>query len=115
MSLPSIAIRRPVTTVMIMISMIFLGIISMKSMKSELLPNMNIPLVIVSTTWSGAVPDDVNSQITKKIEDSLSSVDGIKKITSISSYENSLINIEFDYGVNIDLKRGDVQREIDAI
>lgn len=115
MSLSSVAIRRPVTTVMIMISMVFLGIISMKSMKSELLPNMNIPLVIVSTTWSGAVPDDVNSQITKKIEDSLSNVDGIKKITSVSSYENSLINIEFDYGVNIDLKRGDVQREIDAI
>ncbi|MEG0068336.1 efflux RND transporter permease subunit [Cetobacterium sp.] len=115
MSLAGIAIRRPVATVMIMVSMVFLGIVSMLSMKSELLPNMNIPMVIVSTSWNGAVPDDVNSQITKKIEDALSGVDGIKKITSTSSFESSTVSIEFDYGVNIDLKRGDVQREIDAI
>ncbi|WP_297596907.1 efflux RND transporter permease subunit [uncultured Cetobacterium sp.] len=115
MSLAGIAIRRPVATVMVMVSMVFLGIVSMLSMKSELLPNMNIPMVIVRTTWNGAVPEDINSQITKKIEDSLSGVDGIKKITSTSSFETSLVSIEFDYGVNIDLKRGDVQREIDTI
>ncbi|MGL4997482.1 efflux RND transporter permease subunit [Cetobacterium sp.] len=115
MSLAGIAIRRPVATVMVMVSMVFLGIVSMLSMKSELLPNMNIPMIVVSTTWNGAVPEDINSQITKKIEDSLSGVDGIKKITSSSSFERSTVSIEFDYGVNIDLKRGDVQREIDAI
>ena len=115
MSLAGIAIRKPVATIMIMVSMVFLGVVSMLSMKSELLPNMNIPMVVITTTWNGAVPEDVNSQITKKIEDSLSSVDGIKKITSTSSFETSVVNVEFDYGVNIDLKRGDVQREIDAI
>lgn len=115
MSLAGIAIRRPVATVMVMFSMVFLGIVSMFSMKSELLPNMNIPMVIITTTWNGAVPEDVNSQITKKIEDSLSRVDGIKKITSTSAYETSTIRVEFDYGVNIDIKRGDIQREIDSI
>lgn len=115
MSLAGVAIRRPVATVMVMVSMVFLGIVSMLSMKSELLPNMNIPMVIITTTWNGAVPDDVNSQITKKIEDALSGVDGIKKITSTSSYETSKITVEFDYGVNIDVKRGDIQREIDSI
>ncbi|MGL5520513.1 MAG: efflux RND transporter permease subunit, partial [Cetobacterium sp.] len=74
MSLAGIAIRRPVATVMVMVSMVFLGIVSMLSMKSELLPNMNIPMVVITTTWNGAVPEDVNSQITKKIEDSLSGV-----------------------------------------
>lgn len=115
MSLAGIAIRRPVATVMLMVSMVFLGIVSMLSMKSELLPNMNIPMVVISTTWNGAVPEDINSQITKKIEDSLSGVDGIKDITSTSSFERSTINVEFDYGVDIDIKRGDIQREIDAI
>lgn len=115
MSLAGIAIRRPVTTVMLMISMVFLGIVSMISMKSELLPNMNIPMVIISTTWNGAVPEEVNTQITKKIEDSLSGVDGIKTITSTSTFERSTVMVEFDYGVNIDLKRGDIQREIDTI
>ena len=94
MSLAGIAIRRPVATVMVMVSMVFLGIVSMLSMKSELLPNMNIPMVVITTTWNGAVPEDINSQITKKIEDSLSGVDGIKKITSTSSFERSVVSIE---------------------
>lgn len=115
MSLAGIAIRRPVATTMLMISMIFLGIISMISMKSELLPNMNIPLVIVNTTWQGAVPQDVESQITKKIEDTLSNVDGIKQIRSTSAFGRSQVLIEFDYGVDINMKKGDVQKEIDSI
>lgn len=115
MSLAGVAIRRPVATVMVMVSMVFLGIVSLFSMKSELLPNMNIPMVIITTTWSGAVPEDMDSQITKKIEDSLAGVDGIKKITSTSSFETSVIQVEFDYGVDIDIKRGDIQRQIDSI
>lgn len=115
MSLAGVAIRRPVATTMLMISMIFLGIVSMISMKSELLPNMNIPLVIVTTTWQGAVPQDVESQITKKIEDTLSNVDGIKQIRSTSSFGQSQVLIEFDYGVDINMKKGDVQKEVDSI
>ncbi|MGL4307880.1 MAG: efflux RND transporter permease subunit [Cetobacterium sp.] len=115
MSLAGIAIRRPVATTMLMISMVFLGIVSMLSMKSELLPNMNIPLVIINTNWQGAVPQDVESQITKKIEDTLSNVDGIKQIRSTSSFGRSQVLIEFDYGVDINMKKGDVQKEVDSI
>lgn len=115
MSLAGIAIRRPVATTMLMVSMVFIGIVSMLSMKSELLPNMNIPIVMVSTTWQGAVPQDIETQVTKRIEDTLSNVDGIKQIRSTSAFGSSKVLIEFDYGVDINTKKGDVQKEVDTI
>jgi HAE1 family hydrophobic/amphiphilic exporter-1 len=115
MSLAGIAIRRPVATTMLMISMIFLGIVSMISMKAELLPNINVPLVMVQTEWQGAVPQDVESQITKKIEDVLPNIDGINKIRSTSAFGSSKILVEFDYGADIDMKKGDIQKEVDTI
>ena len=71
MSLAGISIRRPVATTMVMLSFIFIGLLAMFSMKKELIPNINIPVVTITTTWSGAVSEDVESQVTKKIKDSL--------------------------------------------
>ena len=84
MTLAGLSIRRPVATTMIMISVIFIGLMAMFSMKSELLPNMDIPVVTVTTTWNGAVTEDVETQVTKKIEEILPNVEGIDKIESVS-------------------------------
>ena len=71
-------------------------IMAMFTMKSELLPNMDIPVVTVTTTWSGAVAEDVETQITKKIEEILPNVEGIDKISSTSSLEcNSIFLLSF--------------------
>lgn len=115
MTLAGISIRRPVATTMFMIAMIFIGFVSLLTLKTELLPNINIPIVRIETKWSGAVPEDIESQITKKIEDVLPSVDGIKRIRSTSAFATSVIVVEFDYGADIDVKKGDIQKEIDTI
>lgn len=115
MTLAGLSIRRPVATTMLMISMMFIGLIAMFSMKSEMLPNMNIPVVTVRTTWNGAVPEDVETQITKKIEEVLPNVEGIDKIESTSEYGQSIIAIKFDYGVDADDKVTDIQREVSRL
>ncbi|MGL5054385.1 MAG: efflux RND transporter permease subunit [Fusobacteriaceae bacterium] len=115
MSISGVSIRRPVTTTMLMLAMIFLGIISLLTLRTEMLPNINPPIISIDTFWSGAVSEDVESQITKKIEDILPNVEGIKKITSNSSFENSSIIVEFDYGVDTDRKKGEIQTEVDSI
>jgi len=115
MTLAGLSIRRPVATIMIMISIIFIGIIAMFTMKTELLPNMNIPVVTITTRWNGAIPDDVESQVTKKIEEILPNVEGIDRITSISSFGQSQIVIRFDYGINAAEKTTEVQREISRV
>ena len=115
MTLAGLSIRRPVATTMLMISMMFIGLIAMFTMKSELLPNMNIPVVTVRTTWNGAVPEDVETQITKKIEEVLPNVEGIDKIESSSEYGQSMVVVKFDYGIDADDKVTDIQREVSRL
>ena len=115
MTLAGLSIRRPVATTMIMISVMFIGLMAMFSMKSELLPNMNIPVVTVRTTWQGAVAEDVETQVTKKIEEILPNVEGIDKIESTSTYGQSTIVVKFDYGINADEKVTEIQRELSKI
>lgn len=115
MTLARLSIKRPVATTMLMLSMIFVGIISMRTMKSELLPNMNIPVVTINTNWIGAVPEDVETQITKEIEEILPNVEGISKITSTSAFGRSKIVVEFNYEVDINNKVTEIQREISKI
>ena len=115
MTLAGLSIRRPVATTMLMISMMFIGLIAMFSMKSEMLPNMNIPVVTIRTSWNGAVPEDVETQITKKIEEVLPNVEGIDKIESTSQYGMSTIVVKFDYGIDADDKVTDIQREVSRL
>ena len=112
MTLAGLSIRRPVATTMVMISIMFIGLMAMFTMKSELLPNMDIPVVTVTTTWNGAVAEDVETQITKKIEEILPNVEGIDKISSTSSFEQSQIVIEFNFGIDADDKTTEIQREL---
>ena len=115
MTLAGLSIRRPVATTMVMISVMFIGLMAMFSMKSELLPNMDIPVVTVSTTWNGAVTEDVETQVTKKIEEILPNVEGIDKIESTSAYGRSQIIVKFDYGIDADDKVTEIQRELSKI
>lgn len=115
MTLAGLSIRRPVATTMVMISIMFIGLMAMFTMKSELLPNMDIPVVTVTTTWNGAVAEDVETQITKKIEEILPNVEGIDKISSTSSFEQSQIVIEFNFGIDADDKTTEIQRELSKI
>ena len=115
MTLAGLSIRRPVATTMVMISVMFIGLMAMFSMKSELLPNMNIPVVTVRTTWNGAIAEDVETQVTKKIEEILPNVEGIDKIESTSAYGQSSIVVKFDYGIDADVKTTEIQRELSKI
>lgn len=115
MTLAGLSIRRPVATTMIMISIMFIGIIAMFTMKTELLPNMNIPVVTVTTSWQGAVPDDIETQVTKKIEEILPNVEGIDRITSTSSFGQSQIVVQFNYGIDAETKTTEIQREISKV
>lgn len=115
MTLSGLSIRRPVATTMIMISIVFIGLIAMFTMKSELLPNIEIPVVTITTTWQGATAEDVETQITKKIEEVLPNIEGIDKIESTSQYGSSSIVVKFNYGVSSSDKITEIQREVSKI
>ncbi|MDR3259921.1 MAG: efflux RND transporter permease subunit [Fusobacteriaceae bacterium] len=115
MTLAGISIRRPVATTMVMIAMMFIGIMAMFSIKAELLPNINVPVVTINTRWTGAVPENVETQITKKIEELLPNVEGIDTIQSTSSFGVSSIVVSFNFGVSAKDKTTEIQREVSKL
>ena len=115
MSIAEFAIQRKVTTTMIIIVMFFSGLVSMLSMKQELLPNFDIPVVVATVTWNGASPEDVDSQITQQVEDAVLNVDGIKKVMTTSQLGVSTVVVQYEYGEDTDVKRTQMQSEIDKI
>lgn len=115
MSISNFAIKKPVTTMMIVIVMVVAGVISLFSLQTALLPDYDIPVTTIVTQWSGASPEDVEKQITKEIEDSLSDVSGISDIMSYSMQDTSQVIVKFEYGLDNDEKAREVQTEIDKI
>ncbi|MCK5779768.1 MAG: efflux RND transporter permease subunit [Psychrilyobacter sp.] len=115
MSLSSMSIKRPVAVILMMVTLVMAGVMGLKKMPVDLMPNMNIPVVLVSTTWIGATPEDIDNMITKKIEDAMANVEAVKKMTSTSSENNSGVVLEFDYGVDVDKKVSEVETQLNNI
>jgi HAE1 family hydrophobic/amphiphilic exporter-1 len=114
-NIPLIAIKKPATTLMLLITMVVIGFLSLTQMPVALLPNFNIPVATVVTTWPGATPEDMDKLVTGKIEDAVSLVEGIKDFYSYSSQGLSQVVIEFDYGINVEDKVDLIQTEINKI
>ena len=91
-----ISVKYPVFTIMMMISLMVLGLASWKRMTVEEFPNIDFPFVVVTTQYAGASPEAVESDITKKLEDQINTISGIKQITSRSSEGFSMIVAEFN-------------------
>lgn len=114
-TIPLIAIKKPSTTLMLVITMVVIGFLSLIQMPVALLPNFNIPVATVVTTWPGATPEDMDKLVTREIEDAVSLVEGIKDFYSYSSQGLSQVLIEFDYGIDADDKVDLIQTEINKI
>lgn len=115
MTVADFATKRVVSTTMILAFMVFTGIFSIMNMKQELIPDFDFPMVVVTTTWTGAAAESVKTQISDQIEEAALNVDGIKNITVQSSYGSSVVIIEFNFGTDTDIKQVQIQSEIDKI
>jgi len=83
-SISSTSIRRPITVTVIFIGIALLGIFPFFNIGIDLLPNINIPHLIVQTTYLNASPEEVEKQITEPLESAVATVTGVKKVTSVS-------------------------------
>ena len=115
LSMTKFVLRRPVTTLLAVITLIFFGFMSFSTMKMELLPNMNFPYLIVTTTYPGASPEDVDELLTKPVEEEVSLLSDVKQIQSLSNENFSMVIIRYNYGTNMTKAYDSLKKKMDAI
>jgi HAE1 family hydrophobic/amphiphilic exporter-1 len=115
MSIYSTSVRRPVTTILIFAALIVMGLYSLTQLPVDLYPEVELPFVGVVTTYPGASASDIESNITRPIEDMLNSVSNLKEMTSTSSDGLSVIFMNFEYGTNLDEASNDIRSNLSFI
>lgn len=109
MSIYGQAVKRPITTIMIFIGLIVLGIYSLMRLPVDLYPEVEAPFMSVMTTYSGANASDIETNVTRIIEDELNIVNNVKEITSQSRDNISVIFVEFEWGTDLDEAANDIR------
>lgn len=112
MSLYSASVKKPVTTIMIFVGVIIFGIYSYFQLPVDYFPKMDPPYISVFTYYTGANAADVEQNITRKLEDGFSSLTNLKKITSKSKDNISVVTLEFEWGANLDEATNEVRNAV---
>ena len=115
MKLAQLSVNRPVTTLMIFVAMVVLGLVSMSMLGLDLMPELEIPAVSVITAYQGAGPEEVETLITEPMEDTLSTISGVDEVISVSKEGVSAVTLRFEWGEKIDESINDVREKIDMI
>ena len=115
MSIYSSSVKRPVTTILIFVALIVIGIYSLVQLPVDLYPEIELPFVSVMTTYPGASASDIESNVTRPIEDALNSVSNLKELTSTSSDGLSVIFLNFEYGSNLDEAMNDIRSNLNFV
>ncbi|HEY9188625.1 MAG TPA: efflux RND transporter permease subunit [Ignavibacteria bacterium] len=115
MKIVNISIKNPVFITMVILLIIVMGLLSYTRIGVDLLPDISLPIVAVTTVNPGVGPEEIEQQISKPIEDIISSLNGIKKVSSTSSEGISIVTAEFDLGIDADKAASDVREKISSI
>ncbi len=109
MSIYGSAVKRPITTIMIFIALMVLGLYSLVRLPVDLYPEIEAPFMSVLTVYSGANAADIETNVTRIIEDQLNTVSNVKEITSQSRENTSIVFIEFEWGTDLDEAANDIR------
>ncbi len=115
MKLSSLSIKRPVTFFMVFLIAIGFGIFGFTNLKLDLYPSLEFPVAIVITNYEGVGPEDIENTLTRTLESAISTVEGIKHVNSTSSKGLSLIQVEFNWGTDMDQAETNIRRQIDFV
>ncbi|MCC6186990.1 MAG: efflux RND transporter permease subunit, partial [Chitinophagaceae bacterium] len=115
MNLTEISIKRPSLIIVLFSVFTLLGVIGFKSLSYELMPDFNQPVVVIKTVYPGAEPNEVETSVSRKIEDALSNLEGVDYLVTKSLPNASVIIANLKYGTDLDKTMQDAQRYIDNI
>ena len=109
------SVKKPLTIIVSVIVVIALGVVSFGRLTPDLLPSIDLPYVMIMTTYPGATPEEVQEEVTKPLEQSLATVENMKTLMSSSSPSYSLVMMEFENGTSMDSAVVDVLQQVDLV
>lgn len=115
MKLTKLAIDRPVTTTMLFLALVLFGYMAYSKLAVNLFPDLKIPAVVITTYHTGATPQEIEKEITDKIEKEIATLSGLKSLKSFSMPELSTITIEFNHGIAPDKALNEVKTKLDLV
>ena len=115
MSLSKLSVRRPIAMSAFIIVLVMIGASLYERISIDLLPNMEIPTVLVRCEYQGASPSEIEVEVIRRIEDAVSSLDGIRHITSVAIEDQAQISLEFNMGTNVDVAATDIREALNRI
>lgn len=115
MSPASFAINRPVSIIMIFVSLIAIGAITTRLLPLEYFPSVDAPFILVNIPYEGSTPKEVEREITRPVEEVISTLSGIKRLQSFSASTGAQFEVEFDWGADVAVKSVEARERIEAI
>lgn len=115
MNLTRTSVKRPLTIIMVFLVVLMFGAIGYNKMPQNLMPDIDVPVVMVQTQWAGAGPEDVDEQISDKIQKKLASVSNVKTTISQSGQGFSMVVAQFEYGTDLDEILNDIRSKVDSV
>lgn len=109
------AITRPITTLMFALAILFFGFLGVKKMPTSLFPDIDFPVAVVITSYPGASAEIVETKVTDKIEEAVMGIDGIKKVTSSSARNVSMVIVQFELEKPLDSAVNDVRDKVGSL
>ena len=115
MTLSRLALRRPVTTMMVFVCLVLFGGLSARVIPLELFPAFDVPVLWINIPYPGSTPDEVERQITRPAEDALATLTDVKRLTSTSREDQASLQLEFAFGTDTNLKAIEVREKLDGV
>ena len=110
-----LATGRPVTVLMLFLAIVMFGLVAFSRLSVNLLPDLSYPTLTVRTELTGAAPQEVESLVTKPIEEAIGTISGVRKVRSVSRTGQSDVTIEFNWGTDMNLASVDVREKLDIL
>jgi HAE1 family hydrophobic/amphiphilic exporter-1 len=115
MSPAQFALKRPVTIIMVFVSMVAVGLVSARLLPLEYFPALDVPFIGIQVPYQGSTPQEVEREITRPVEEVLATLSGIKRLESTSSSDGAFIEVVFEWGEEVAVKAVEARERVEAI
>lgn len=115
MKLSDLSVNRPVTTIVIFLALIVLGIFSLSNLAIDLIPDISFPVIAVFTGYEGVAPQEIEENITKVLENAAAAASSVKKITSNSQEGQSIVTVEYEWGTDMGEAAAELREKLDLV